>query len=664
MPDAIYPMLRRRRARRGRLPGLSRGAARWLAFGLLALVVVAAAIALSMRRDPPDAKRSLVDALVTLDAGNYSAARNNAQAAIAAAPGAAMAHAILARAYLELGNGLAAEAELTRAKEAGLPVGRLHQLIARARLLQDDPDGAIEEADQAPPRYAGYALRTKARALAVQGDAAQARGLIQGLLDRTPGDAAAWTDLGRIALGAGDVGGATAAAARAIALTPGEPAALTLQGEVTRSRYGLVAALPWFERALARDAYYHPALIEYAATLGEAGRYADMLAATRRAQAARLGSPQAFYLQAVLAARAGRIDLARSLLQRTGGAIDGLPGAILLSGALDYAEGRYEQAAAMWRGLVAQQPMNVTARRLLGAALLRSGDPRAALDMLRPIGLRGDADSYSLGLIARAFESIGDTGFAAQYRDRADRGPGAPSTVFASEDAIGTVQADATEAPDDPNYVLGVIRALVDSGNTAGAIARARTLVAASPGAPAAQLALGDTLAAAGRYGEAIPVYARAADLTFDEPTMLRLVDALGRTGRTREAAASLALYLSQNPQSLPGQRLLGHWQVAAGDFAPAIEALEGVRRRTGNRNASVLTDLALAYAGDGDGEIAARYGRAAYALAPMNADVADAYGVALAATGDRDGARQLLVKAMSLAPGNAAIAAHLRQLG
>ncbi len=619
MPSATYPMLRRKRMRRWWLPPVLAGnRARLIALMLLALFVVAAGIALSKRRDPPDARRSLSDALSSLDAGNYSAARSHAQAAIAAAPKLAMAHAVLARAYLELGDGLAAEAELARAKEAGLAGDRLHQLAAQARLLQGDAEGALDAVAETTPRYADYALRVRARALAQQGDTAEARALLQGLLARSPANAAAWTDLGRIAFAAGDVGGATDAAARAIALKPGEPAALTLQGEIMRSRYGLVAALPWFEKALARDAYYHPALIEYAATLGELGRNADMLAATRRAQAARPGSPQALYLQAVLAARAGRLELARGLLQKTGGAIDTLPGAILLSGSLDYAEGKYEQAAAMWRGLVGAQPMNVTARRLMGAALLWSGDPRGALDMLRPIGLRADADSYSLGLIARAFESVGDTRLAAQYRDRADRGPAGPATTFATDDDVGALEADAAGASDDPNYVLGVIRGLVETGDTEGAVARARTLAAASPGAPAAYLALGDSLVAAGRYPEAATAYARAADLAFDEPTMLRLVDALGRAGRAKDAAATLALYLSQNPQSLTGQRLLGHWQRAAGDPDTAIETLEGVRRRIGNRNASVLADLARAYADDGEGAIAVRYARAAYALAPI----------------------------------------------
>jgi predicted Zn-dependent protease len=658
-----YPLLRRGRRRRAKLSALLKGdRARLAVIALLCLIVVGAAVALSRRAPTPDARRSLADSLTTLEAGNYSAARTNAQAAITAAPTLAIAHAVLARAYLELGDGLAAEAELTRATDTGLPPDRLHQLRAHARLLQGDPDGAIEEAAQAGPRYAGYAARIQARALASQGDGAHAQEVLRTLLNRVPNDAAAWTDLGRIRLTVGDIGGASVAADRAATLAPREPAALTLQGEVVRSRYGLIAALPWFEAALQRDAYYHPALIEYAATLGEAGRNVEMLAATRRALLARPGSPQALYLQAVLAARAGRVDLSRSLLQRGSATAAGLPGTMLLSGALDLADGKPEEAAAAWRQLVAAQPLNVAARRLLGTALLRSGDARGALDALRPIGMRADADSYSLTLIGRALESIGDRASAAQFLDRAAAGAGAPAAAFATDDATGALIADADAAADDPTYVLGVIRGLVAHGDTAGAILRARALVTASPGAPAAHLIR--TGCIAGRYGDAAGAYARAADLAFDEPTMLRLVDALGRAGRPQDAATSLALYLSQNPQSLTGLRLLGHWQVASGDWDTAIETLEGVRRRVGNRDGGVLADLALAYAGSDDGEIAVRYGRAAYDLSPMSATAADAYGVALAAAGDLEGARQLLVKATKLAPENMTIVGHLRQLG
>ena len=140
---------------------------------------------------------------------------------------------------------------------------------------------------------------------------------------------------------------------------------------------------------------------------------------------------------------------------------------------------------------------------------------------------------------------------------------------------------------------------------------------------------------------------------------MLRLIDGYMRTGRKRDAATALGLYVSQNAQSVAARRLLARWQSEAGDWDAAIETLEALRAQLGSRDVALLHDLALAYAGSGDGVVARRYGAAAYDLAPMSAAAADAYGVALAAAGEQAGARQLFDKALALAPGNAVIAAH-----
>ncbi|GAA0669895.1 hypothetical protein GCM10009102_20540 [Sphingomonas insulae] len=629
---------------------------------LFALVVVATFILLRPAT-PVAPEKALANARTAYGLGNYSAARNHALTALAGAPTSQPAMLLLARSYVQLGDGMAAEGALSRARTLRIPAETLAGLGAQARLLQGDLQGTLDAASAAPTDD-GDAIRASARATAAQGDGAAATQALEGWLAMHPRDAAGWTDLGRIRLNAGDIAAATAAAAQAARLAPGDPIPLTLQAEIVRSRYGLTAALPWFEAALQRDAYYHPALIEYAATLGDAGRYTEMLAATRRAQAARPGSPQAFYLQAVLAARAGRGELARDLLQRAGPGIATLPGVALLGGGLDYAGGQYERAIDTWRQLADDQPMNVGLRRLLGAAMLRSGDAQGALDQLRPIAARDDADAYTLILVARAFEALGDRIAAATFLDRAAAGAHGAAAAFASDDSIGAAVAEAQDTPDDPNYLLGVIRAQATGGDLIGATARARALVAAAPGAPAAQLALGDVLAIAGRFADAAPAYTKAADLTFDEPTMLRLVDAWSRANRPSEAAAALSLYLQQNPQSLSGQRIRGHWQLLSGDADAAIETLESVRRIAGNRDAMLLADLASAYAAGGDSAIARRYGRAAYRLTPMNADICDAYAVALAADGDLAGARQLIAKAAALAPRDPIIAAHARRIG
>jgi len=612
--------------------------------------------------DPPGARLSLSRSLTAFGIGNISAARNHALAAVKAEPNLGVAHALLARTYLALGDGLAAQAELDRARATGFDGGRLHQLYAHAFLLQGDADRALAEAGKAQPRYAGYALRVGARALAAQGDQPGAQRALASLLAKAPGDSAAWSDLGRIRYDGGDVAGAIDAATRATALDAANMEASTLRAELVRAQYGLTAALPWFEATLRRDAYYHPALIEYASTLGDAGRYGDMLNATRRALATRPDSAQAFYLQAVLAARAGNYDLARDLIQRTGDRLDGLPGALLLGGTLDYQGGAYELAIAKWRQLVAQQPMNITARRLLGSALLRSGDAQGALDILRPVALRADADSYTLALVARAFERTGQRDWAAKFFDRAAYPGSAPSVTFGADDAVAVLDTLTTDDPADPSLRVGYIRGLVDTGKAPQALVQAQALVRMAPGAPAAQLALGDTFAAMGRYADAAASYRRAADIRFDEPTMLRTVDALDRAGQRADAANVLALFLSQNPQSIAGQCLAAHWQVAAGNFADAIETLEGLRSRVGNRDAALLSELAYAYIGDDDADTGLRYAKAAYALAPLNPATADAFGWALYQQGDTAAAVQLLEKAVAIAPAHAALRWHLAQ--
>lgn len=626
---------------------------------LLVLAVTAPAHA---DADAADARTELAQSLGLFQAGNISAARLHAQAAIKADPGWGLAHAVLARIYLALGDGVAAEGELGRAKDAGFDIERAHQLYAHAWLLQGDPKRAVTEAAKTQPRFAGYAMRVTARALAAQGDLPGAQQMLAKLLAVAPNDGPAWSDLGRVRYNSGDIAGAIDAATRAINLDANNIEALTLRGELVRGQYGLVAALPWFEAALKHDAYYFPALIEYAGTLGDAGRYSDMLEATRKALAAQPNNPQAYYLQAVLAARAGKYDLAQSLMERTAGKLDGLPGALLLGGMLSYQAGAYEQAIGQWRGLVGRQPMNITARRLLGAALLRSGDAKGALDALRPVALRGDADSYTLSLVGRAFERTGERDWSGKFLDRAAWPVREGSAPFGTDDSLPVLTSAANQSPDDPVLRLGYLRGLVDAGDTNAALAQAQKLASDRPGAPAAWLAVGDVLMAMGRNADAAAAYRRAADIHFDQPTMLRTVDALDRAGHRPEASNVLALFLSQNPQDIAGQRLAAHWQMANDDWDSAIDTLEGLRSQIGNRDAALLAELAYAYIGDDDADTGLVYAKAAYRLAPMSPAATDAYGWALYQLGENGPSLQLLEKAASIAPGHAMLRWHLGQ--
>lgn len=648
-----YPL---RRGRRRRWPSFRWPAirpSRLVAAGVLVVVALFAGLTLrGMRADPRDAYRA---GLVALDEGRFADARAQLRTGAAAEP--AGAQLALARAAIEEEDGAGAEAALQRAAAAGAPAARLHSLRAAALLLQDDADGALAETDRVPRSLAAaadaaaaaearFADRVRARALDARDDPAGAERLLSGVLATAPGETGAWVDLGRVRFGRGDLGGAEAAAARALALDRGSPAALTLEADMVASRYGPAAALPWYAAALGRDPDLVPALLPEAAALGEIGRAREALATARRVLALRPASRQPRYLMAVIAARAGNVGLARRLLQGMDDAADAVPGVLLLGGWLAQAEGHDAIAIAKWQRLLGDQPMNVALRRLLAVALTRAGDARGALETLAPLVQRGDADSESLELAARAARALGDPR-AAMLHDRAIGTARGVSTAFAG-DGVAALSAAAASAPDDPLAAVALVSGLIASGDTAGAVARARGLAQASPGAAPAQLALGDALIAAGRVGEAASVYARAADLRFDEPAMLRLVDALGRAGRAGEAARAVGLYLSQNPLSLIARRLAGHWRAAAGD-PRAAATLEAVRRDVGNRDAALLADLAIAWT-KGDVRRARVFAAAAYRLAPMNRGIVLVYATVLTRAGDAEGARQLLAKDKALA--------------
>lgn len=640
---------------------------RWLIGGAVSAGLLLAAGGLWLARQhvpsPQRARTELARSLMLLDRGEATAARSWALKATRDDPDWGLAQAVLARTYLALGEGLAAQAALERASKAGFDMGRAHQLMAEALLQQGDAIRALKEVRRAPPRYAPYALRVAARALAAQGDLPSAQGLLSDVLrDEAGRDAAAWVDLGRVRQQTGDVGGAIAASVRALSVDRRNVDALTLRGELVRGQYGLIAALPWFEAALKIDPWRHDTLIAYAATLGDAGRYPAMLAATRRALAARPGSADALYLQAVMLARAGNTELARTLLQRTGNALNGKPGPLLLAGMLDYAGGAYQQAIAKWRAVVRAAPMNLVARRLLGAALIEGGDPRAALEVLRPVAIRGDADSYTLELVGRAFESTGERDWAGRFLDRAAIPARAAAVQFGTDDDVSSLREAVDRAPGSPIERIDYLRALLFNGRSGAALSEAQAIARAYPGVPQAHILIGDLMMTLHQPGDAAAAYARAANLRFDESVMLRSVEALGQAGKPDQAAVVVVLFLAQNPGNIAARRLTAHWQIAAGRWDDAIDTLETLRDQLGNRDAALLAELAQAYAGAGEDEAAQLYAATAYDLAPLNPAVVDAFGWVSYQAGGTAQAIELLQKAVAIAPAHGGLRWHLAQ--
>nr|MDP8994302.1 hypothetical protein [Pseudomonadota bacterium] len=108
------------------------------------------------------------------EAGQPRTARIEFMNALQANPNDRRARVMQARTYLALGDGVAAESEVRRAREAGAADAETRHLVAHALLLQNQPQRAIEESEGAAPEHAAYAARVRGRAYMALDDNARA----------------------------------------------------------------------------------------------------------------------------------------------------------------------------------------------------------------------------------------------------------------------------------------------------------------------------------------------------------------------------------------------------------------------------------------------------------------------------------------------------------
>jgi cellulose synthase operon protein C len=619
---------------------------------LAAFLTVGAGAAFVLRADPSgDAVESLAEAQQKLNDGDLRAARVGLMNAVKADPKSRDALIAQAEVSLALFDAPAAQAALERALAVGVPVSQIAHLLGQAYWMQ----GELGEAEAAltnaaiPSANHAYASRILGRVQMDKGDTVAAQASFDEAIRIAPNDSRNWTDLARLRFVLADGRGAVDAVDRALALNAGDVRALEFRGRLMRSQFGVVAALPWFERGLQIAPTDVPLLEEYALTLGDAGRNRDMLAQARKIVALDRNNAKAYYMQAVLAARAGNCTLAKRILPKAGSDFNELPGAMLLDAICEYELGNYNRAVDQLQRLLAQQPRNRRVRTLLAQALYRAGLPLDALDVIREIAGRGDADSYSLTLTARAFAASDQPDRAADPLNDAALSVVRPALPLPEPVSLLGASDAARREPNNARAVLPYVRLLMAAGDVATAAGEALRLQTSNPGVADAHLLVGDIEAERGNQTAAIIAYGKARAISFTEPVMLRLVDALSRNGDQKAADETLAAYLAYNPANLTALRLAGYRNLDAGQYRGAIVLLERVRARVGYNDSLLLANLARAYLGAGNLDKATEYAAIAYRIAPANMMVTKVYADVLKRSGKRPkAARELAAKVIA----------------
>jgi predicted Zn-dependent protease len=531
-----------------------------------------------------------------------------------------------AQAALRQGDGIAAEADLRRALDAGAARADVAAAMGDALLQQGADDQAREWL--APGQFAGgqesYGWRMLGRLERNGGNLPAAGRAYDRALQFAPNDGELWVDIGRLRYAGGEQLQAVEAADRALALAPVSPRALEFRGELIRDQYGLAAALPGFAAGLKQRPDDLALLGEYAATLGELGRAKEMLKATRHMLALDPGNARALYLQAVLAARAGKMDLARALLGRIGDRMAGVPAAMLLRGALELEAGNPNLAIDVLDRLVRMQPANRPARLLLARAAAVAGD-RGQLFSAYPDDTAGSP--YLLTLQARAQEDQGRRDLAAALLSRAAAAGGEPSPIGERQDAR-VLAADWAESPGRIGAGVPYVRKLVAAGNLALAAEIAEKLRQSNPGSADAQALAGDVQLLRHDPAGAIERYRIAAKVRMTSDLVGRMALALDRAGQPAAADQLVEAQLAASPTERRLNRLAARRAAQRGDWRRARALLEYLAPAA-PRDPALLDELSLARLRLGDKAAAEQAAAEAYALRRGSAAAARSYAEA-----------------------------------
>lgn len=180
--------------------------------------------------------------------------------------------------------------------------------------------------------------------------------------------------------------------------------------------------------------------------------------------------------------------------------------------------GRLDDAEALYRQVLRQDPDNADALHFLGVLLAQRGDLMASIETIRrAVALRPDAPAFHSNL-GKALTEAGDFDAAIQSLRRAlDLAPGyglaqlrlgiAFTRAGRRDEAVQTYRDALRTAPDDPQIVGALAGVLRELGRYADAIDLLSSAIPKHPGAPELANDLALSLQALGENAEAIRIW-------------------------------------------------------------------------------------------------------------------------------------------------------------
>lgn len=500
-------------------------------------------------------------------------------------PDNATARALLGRIHAELGEGEAAEKELRRAFDLGVPKSELRVPLAQALLTLGRHQQLLREVPLPPESDAGAPERSQL--LVLRGHALRGLRLEREGCERFRQAAEVDPDAHPPVLGLAlcdfVAGRFDAARDRLTALleqAPGELRARLLLAEVEAVGGRLEAAREAYRQALEVQPGNLPARLGLAVMALRADDQPAAREVTGSLLKSTPGDPRVHYLRGLLEYRDGALGEAEAQFQAALAADSNVVPARLWLGLTQYLNGNPEQANVNLAAFLEQQPGHTGARFLLGLAQARlARDDRAVSELASRTGLDLDdpevlADLVTIGRLSadagQGFVMTVGNGTAgtqprlARLLEAALREPGLPVGTDGDAGSPGAMPEALADG-------LADLRRLAAQGELDALRREARSLAERFPDSALPHAALGAAELQSGRPEPAVGAFSAALNRDPDHLGALRgKATALLALGRTSEAEEAFLRLQAAAPEDRMALLRLAQLAQAAGDQAGA----------------------------------------------------------------------------------------------
>lgn len=337
-------------------------------------------------------------------------------------PENAAARLLLGQTYLLGGDAAAAEKELGRARDLGLPRAQWIVDYARTLMLLGQSERMLKElvpADDDPPETRASLLALQAMALFAQKQPEDAKTRLNEALAAKADSIDALLAMTRVEAAEGKFPEAGERVRQVLAQQPEHVEALLLLAELERLQKRYPEAVAAFDKVLARNPKELRALVGRGETQLAQGNLDAAQADADAARRLRANLPAANFLRGrVLLARKNLPAAQEALLEVLRFVPDHLPSQLLL-GAIAFQNNNLEQADAYLSRYVAVVPNQLPARKLLAGTAMKLKQPKRAIDLLAPVVAAGTQDAQLLALLGSAYLQAGDHDKAADLLQKA-----------------------------------------------------------------------------------------------------------------------------------------------------------------------------------------------------------------------------------------------------